>query len=341
LNTKQLQVELRSNKLRTHYLFIGYDDYIARSYLKLLRDAAVSELPVLNDKVYEQKGAEVQDILNELWTLPILSHHRFILISEKALTEELKKAIIGYLDNPNPQSVLVLYLSQVDKRTSFYKAFSKVDSAIEFEKLPYSDLSKWIVSTLAKKNIRIDDDALRYFTQTADYNARESEIDLGYFVSEIDKILSYDPNLTKLTVATLRKTLSSNVNEDIFALSDNILSGNLDRVNAVMAKLAFNKVAPQRIISEITRVMRLLCVIHSESLSLGTPQEQIAKKYGYHPYVVKKTLALKDKFSVAQGKEALKACLNADMQIKFGVMDPQVVCDILVADITAKSFILS
>ncbi len=343
MDSNLLNKELNMNILTLLYLFIAEDDYIADSYIKLIKKKAGNmEFAQLNENYFDAKKTAPSEIIAACNTLPVMAEKRIVIVKDKNVHKysALSAELVQYAKNACPSTVLIVYTNECDKRTSLYKTFNETGKTVEFAKLKNDALAQWIKSTFAKRNYAIADDAVRYMMDSADYGQKDSEIDIGYFANEIDKLCLYDPSKKQITLETVKKVFSVNINEDIFKLTDALIDGDAAAGYKQIHKILYNKTAPQIIIAAIARTMRNLCVIQSRYEN-GKSEAAISKENAIHPYVVKKLIAASKKFSKADGLKALLTLSNLDVMLKTGLSEPETAMLLMVEDICARTFLLA
>jgi DNA polymerase-3 subunit delta len=340
MNYRQLQNELNKNIFSPVYLFVAGDMYIAKSYASLIKKlVAEGDFSSMNINTFDDKAYGAQEIMNAVLTLPVMSDRRYVEIDLDcyAKSAEVMSALAGYAAAPSETTVLILLTSQLPKTSALYKAVAKTGKVVEFEKLTAYELKDWIKNSFEKRGFKIKPDALEYFVEAGEYHSREAGVDTGYFANEIEKIAAYHPGSKEVTVDALRTVSSKNNNEDIFALTDHMLSGNLKGAFYQLDRLIYNKAVPQQVIAQIAGAVRrvAICAYMTQN---GLSQAEIAKKWAYHPYAVKKAVEAGKYFSVKDALNALLALDDADTRIKRGEADPQTELAVVTQAVTSKIF---
>lgn len=353
MDINELKRELAGGIITSLYFFDADDKYLADSYLKIFKTRIASgELGTLNLTVFTERP-EPADVMNALRTLPVLSERRLVVIylsdspkpkaedaaKSKAAADPLSEYLTEYAKNPVESSVLIVFSENADKRRPLYKAFAKYGKVVEFPKPSASRMPKWVEDIFTQRGYSIEPAAVRYLINALDYNSRDSDIDLQYFYNEIDKIIQYNPKSKKIALAAVKKLVSANISQDIFALTDAISSGNLAEANRQVYRLTYNAEAPARIFATIATNMRTIAVCQS-LYSKGMSEADIAKSRGINPYPVKKAIAARADFTAEDALHALLVLANADMLIKRGRLDEYDALVLAVADITSKTFCL-
>lgn len=340
MHYRQLQNELNKNSISPVYLFVAGDEYIAKSYIALMKKRLVEgDFSSMNVNTYDDKFYSAQDIMNTVMTLPIMSEKRIVEIDLDVYMKsaELMNSLSEYAADPAETTVLILLSSQLPKTAPLYKAVSKMGKIVEFEKLSVYELKDWIKNSFEKRGLKINADALDYLIEVGEYHSREANVDTGYFANEIEKIASYDTKAKEITLTAVKNISSKNINEDIFALTDCMVSGNLKGAFRQLDRLIYNKAVPQQIIAQVAGAMKRIAVCAYMTQN-GFSQTEIAKKWGYHPYAVKKAVEAERNFSIKDALCALLVLDDTDVSVKRGETDPQTALSIMTEAIVSKTF---
>lgn len=340
MDSSALNKELNMNIISPLYLFIVDDDYIANSYITLMKKKIGEEFIQLNQNYFEAKKTNPGEVIAACNTLPVLSDKRLVVVRDKNIFHHaaLCGALIEYIKNPCQSTALIVYTNECDKRVSLYKSFLEHGKIVLFEKLKNEALEQWIKNAFNKRGLKIGRDALHYMIEAGDYNHKESEVDIGYYANEIEKLSLYEPTKKEISLESVKKAFSVNINEDIFKLSDAIIDGDISAAHKQIYKLTYNKTAPQVIIAAIARAVRNICICQS-LYEKGKSEVSIAKECGLHPYVVKKSIAVKNRFNVSDGLKSLLVLAKIDVMLKTGLIDADSSLSLLACDIGTKTFL--
>lgn len=171
MDVATLKAKIKSKQLPSYLIFSGdewkvqqiYIEQIAKMTSKEIRRIdCVSDIYVkLRNKSFVQDGV-----------IYIVRDDKELMTSEK-LQQQISSGLLG--DN-----ILIHLLTNVDKRTKFYKAYK--DSIIEFEALSDTMLKKYIL-----KEIKLSERNLQHLIDICEH-------DYGRILLEIDKINRYIEN---------------------------------------------------------------------------------------------------------------------------------------------------
>lgn len=146
---------------------------------------------------------------------------------------------------------------------------------------------------------------------------KKAKWDLGFFETEIDKLIHYKPIGDIVTLQDVEKIVATNEACDVFALCDRISEGNAPAAQKELAALLRSGAGEMRIIAMLARHFRLhaKCLILSKTI---TDYRTIAKEAGTYDFVVRKTLSKQNRITLACAKQALMMLESLECDIKTG-----------------------
>ncbi|MBR6801864.1 MAG: DNA polymerase III subunit delta [Eubacteriaceae bacterium] len=321
---KELKKQLANGIVTGIYLFITEDRYLSDSYISQIEKMTVGpEWKSLNYNYFDLT-TDPSNLIPSLTGMPVMSERRMVVFEfgeikskNDTKTENIINTLTDYLRDPSEYAVLIVSCKNIDKRSAFYKLFKEKGKIAEFKKPKRADFYDWIEGEFSKRGVKANRDVINHIINSVDYNGRESEVDMGYFINEIEKVSMIDPKAKIITLDMARKVVSTGVNADIFKLTDSLTSGDLPGVYKQLYKLSYNNVPSQKTLATIATTMRNIAICQSVYES-GKKEEDIAKEYSINPYVVKTSISMRGMFSYMDALKALKLLSDADMDIKTG-----------------------
>lgn len=151
------------------YLVAGDEAYLAASVVSALKAASVKGgVPGLNDDQYQAGEVDVDRVLSDARTLPMMAKRRFVLVrglerwepkagkSEGKVTDKdpLEK-LLDYAKAPSPSTVLVLLGAGIDKRRKLYTVARSDGFLVACEPLARAELPGWIERRVAVRGCKI------------------------------------------------------------------------------------------------------------------------------------------------------------------------------------------
>jgi len=339
------------------YLF-GEDTFRSRQQLKkMVNKFKADRDPQGYNVVFLDCAKEASGkILSEIQSAPFLAEKRMVVL-ENLLSNNDKNLIGGLVEKIKnkqyPQTNILLFyqgekLSKIKEVSELDKILTKEKFAQEFKNLTGAQLQAWIKKEVEERGGKINNHALNFITQNVG-------LDMWFLNSLIDQLIAYknsynvvlsetkDPDSSQKVQNDKNNTdeeielkdvslfLEENVDDNIFNMVDAIVVGD--------KKQAFRLINKQRELGEddfklmamIVRQFRILIQIKSlfeENENLRS--EEASKILGLHPFVVRKSLSLVKKYSLAKLKNIYNELLEIDIKTKTGVAPQNLLLDFFI-----------
>lgn len=258
-------------------------------------------------------------ILGELLSAPFLAEKRLVVIDNilSSGDEELLAGLSERIKQKKiPESTVALFWQG---ESAGKKAEVKVLQALlqkekyspEFALLKGRELSAWAGKEISTRGGKIAPAALEYLCQNAGG-------EMWLLNSLIDQLINYK-NGEEISYADVELFLEEKADENIFNMVDAVVAGN--------AKLAFKLMDDQRrlgkddgyLFSMILRQFRILLEIRDLfEREENARSEELAKRLGMHPFVVKKSLPLVRRYTMERLRGFYRELLDIDIKTKTG-----------------------
>jgi len=176
-----------------------------------------------------------------------------VRVSGNKLDDPARVALSSYLENPNPDNVLLLTTGKIDKASQSTKWFKHLENLAVFCPVwPVNEqqLPGWIGQRLAQFGISADQDAL-------DLLATRVEGNLLAAAQEVEK-LRMQINSDHIDLALVQNSVADNARFNVFALTDACLSGNTERALRVLWHLRDEGEESLMILAMLCREIRSL-----------------------------------------------------------------------------------
>lgn len=243
---------------------------------------------------------------------------------DKTLIEQLTENFSAW---ENSENIIVFYeggaIDKTLKLTKLFKLLLKSKSQ-EFAPLDNRELTTWVLNHVKEQGGKIGTAAVELLISAVGNN-------LWQLTNELDKLLAYKNNGT-VAEADIKLFVIAKITEDVFGLTDALATG-----NKKMALLRL-KNQEQAGLNEVylttmfIRQFRILAQIKS-LLSNKVPESQIASKLKLHPYVVKKSLPLAAKFTLAKFQNIYRELVELDQKLKSTSIPGQTLLEMFVCKI--------
>lgn len=314
----------------------GKDTFRSRQKLAELRQKFFNEVDPqgYNLKVLSGNEATLEEIIDALNAAPFMASKRMVILEEysrMSLSEKEEASLTeiaeGLLDSETIFAVWEEELNKTQRNQPFFKVLLKSKYVMPFENWNQAQVAGFMAQELRGKGLTITNDALDYLSLAVDDN-------MWLASSELNKLIHYarGADIQEIDKETVELLVSAGARDDIFALVDAVSQG--DRKNAfkrLQEQLAVGSHELQ-IASMLNRQFRLLQQI-KDGLEQGLSQDDIAKNYGIHPYVVKKMSGQAQKIAAEDISRAYNLINQLDATIKSSGLDPAMLLNKTVAEL--------
>ncbi|WP_305768240.1 DNA polymerase III subunit delta [Candidatus Epulonipiscium viviparus] len=298
------------------YLIYGNEEYLKTQQIQKLKAATVSDNDVMNFVTFAGPTCNVETIIDEGETLPFFNAKKFILIKESGLfapgRKDASDRLSDWLKIFPDYICMVFSETQVDKRNKLYKTLITVGSAQEFdfatEAQMFSIINKEFHNPPIEKNV------FSYFISRMPKN-------VGYTLLEFEKLLAYCCH-SPITIAAIDKICTITLEQKIFDLFTKIAQQDSTSAITLYHHLVAQKESPIAMLALIATNYRNIFQIKDLARLKHTPY-QISHQLGLPIYVVNEMLAVSKVYRYQEIKDALKACLTVDRNVKTG-LDEQI-----------------
>ncbi len=319
----------------------GSDTYRSRQYLKKMidkfkveRDPSGYNVVVVDAETTKDGGAILQEIL----TIPFLAERKLIVIQNLLVSKlaDLRTELLTRIEAKNlPEStVIVLWEGVEDVKTKEAKAFLarilEEKYKEHFKPLVGRDLVTWIEQEIHTRGGNIVPAALSYIAQHA-------AADMWYLTHLVDQLLAY-ANGTDITLAHVMEFVEEKVDDSIFNLVDAIVAKKPERVFKMIREQYRSGEDSGYIFAMLVRQFRILLELR-DAIDRGeaVAGETLAKKMKIHPFVVKKTLPMASRYTMAELRRVYEALLDIDTKTKTGAGDQSLLLDIVVGKLVVAT----
>ncbi|HOQ16146.1 MAG: DNA polymerase III subunit delta [Epulopiscium sp.] len=284
------------------------------------------DLEIMNMSLFEGEEITANQVIESAQALPFMNDKRLVIIKNSGFfTAKRKKEaelILQFLDDIPPFICLVFAEENVDKKNKLYKKLSQMKAVVEFQFPKEQDLLNWIEKKFKKYNKEIDRRTSLHLVRTVG----RSMIDLE---NEINKLIAYKED--KINIEDIDKICVKSLEAHIFDLLKAIGYKKTDEALQIYVNLIRNKEAPIKILTMLTRQIRLILQVKYLS-EQGYNAKKITETIQEAFFVVNECLKQAQLFSMDQLKQGLKACLEADLASKTGKMDPGLAVEVLIIE---------
>ena len=334
---KEIKNQIKSGHIKKCYLFFGQEEFLKKSYEEKIKNFMIEpSFEMMNYMYIEDKFITSEKIINFCETIPFFSNKKLIVIKNSGFFKGIKdnniqrendinkeiNIIDEYLKNI-PDNVCIIFSEyEVDKRKKIYKTVLDKGYICEFKTPNENDIINWILKNLKKSNIFID-------KTTASYLIRNSGNKLEILSREIEKLKSYKNENEEVSIIDIDNICTKSIETKIFDLVAKIGEKKPEEAIKIYRNLLSMKEYPTLIFNMIIRQFRMIlqCFL---LLNNGEDLKNISAILGIHDFIVRECLKQSKNFSEHQLKSALRECLDIDLNIKTGKINPEIAIEMII-----------
>jgi DNA polymerase III subunit delta len=299
------------------YLYYANNEFM----LNLTVEEKIKEFNVdpFNIMRYDLLENTSDDILEDLQTVSFFAEKKVIVVKnlneiEKEESESIIHNWVSYFEKPNPDVLLFIVLNELmSDQTPVGEALFKYAFIEKVKDMDKSEYPNFARNLFKKYGYTITDDAV-------DALLERINLDLTLLNQEAEKLMLFAYETKEINERAVLLLVSRNLEENIFELTNALLSKNQTKTIEIFYDLVARNEDPIRILNNIVGKVREL--MHTKLLvEKGYRQDQIAEhfhiKSGRAYYLVKNAQAVN--FQILENH--LKKLSKLDYEIKSGKID--------------------
>lgn len=300
------------------YILYGEEKFLLHKFMNNLKSSiAFSEV---NISIFED-ALDVEAIITACEQIPFSSGKKLVIVKGFPTSNSYLNQYI----NNMPSGLLLVFVSdKIDKKLKFVKGVDKVNGLIEFKKLSYAELRKYIQKELELEGATtMDEPALNELIERSGYYNETTTL---YDINNYIKILSNFKTITKEIVQRMVKESPEN---NVFRLTEVLKSNPREAIKFTRGLLQEHN--PVAIISLLIRHFRILFKI-----KIGSEAE-IDISY----YALKKIGEHKNLYSITEIIDILHICTSHLRMIRSGKMKGDNALEAIVVDLIRRKVYVS
>jgi DNA polymerase-3 subunit delta len=327
------------------YILTGPDDFSLNEALEEIKGGLGDRsLLAPNTSVLDGKQVTPDQLRAVCQAMPFLAEKRLVIVEgllerfeTRAKSGRQKKApktpaqqndykpLVALVDGLPDSTVLVLVDGEIKKGSHLYKELLPRAKVRAFPFLRNDELRQWIKKRIAGEGGSISPPAL-------DLLARLVGSNLWLMAGEVAKLVLYASG-RRIEEDDVRAVVGYSQQASVFAMVDAILESRAGAGQQALQQLLQAGVAPAYLLFMLSRQVRLL-VQTKELVKEGRPEVEIQDRLGLtQEFVWRKTVEQANRYSLGRLKELYHKLLEADLAIKTGKYNDELVLDILVAEL--------
>jgi len=324
MEQKKLMSELKRGVVHKAYLLYGDERFLVAHCAQAIEKAIFGDQTGTKDVFDSTTPAHIITMAAD--NLPFFASHRLIYVRDSKLFASGRKddaeTMANYLPNIPDHTVVVFVESEVDKRSKLYKQMDKTGITVDCQPPTPNELATW-ATRLAQKN------GVTMTTPIASHFVRTVGVDMTALSQEMHKLAAYCGSGNEITVADINTICTQTFESRIFDLTKAMFAGRVSDALAMYQNMLRMKESPIMVLTMIIRQFRII-LLATSAKKKGLTIIQTATAFNLRDFMVSEALEQGRKFTEDQLVGALKFCLKTDVDVKTGVIAPELGVELLI-----------
>lgn len=338
--------DIKGGKIPSLVLLCGKEEYLIKWYTDVLIKKYVSDACRPIDLVtLEGEFLTVEKIKESLETVSLMSERKVVYLPEftpaagkalKGLSDSDINELIEYLPQIPKESLLLITASEQEevknKKNKLRTAVEKYGKVYDFQALSDNQLKNFIEKRFVNAGKSYSPSVISMIMSESGYGNKAIDYSLYNLENDLTKIVAHAGGSGEITAADVRGVLSSNPENNVFAMLDAIGRNRKDEALKLLDNLLNAGTPVFNLLRLITGQLELiLCVKEMKDERLSAAQMQ--KILGVHQFRIKKAMAVTGQYSMKDLRNTLCAAYEVDENIKTGLMDGRLALEYFISKI--------
>lgn len=302
------------------YLFTGEEKYVVSTKIhRVISDSEASEFDVIT---YDLEEVNLSSAITDALTLPFISKKKVVLIKNptflgyKSPINHDIKALEKYINNPMESTILIIDASgmKINDKSKILDTLKAKVICNDTKPIDETIFSGWISRQCGFSGVVIREDAIKQFIKMVGYK------DLTNAKTEIDKLINYVGEKGVITKDDVNKVVTKEISNDIFALTNAILSLDKEKIIKTYLDLISLDNDINVIISMVTKTIREYLLTKC-FLDEGIKQQELANRMRVSPQRAYHLIKNSKDIDKETFEEYVTKLGDLDYKIKSGQVD--------------------
>ena len=247
--------------------------------------------------------AAFERLQESLQSPPFLAAKKLVVLRAPGANKQFAEAAETLLVAVPDTTDVIIVEPKLDKRSVYYKALKKIADMREAPVLDEPGLARWLAETAKEQGGTLSPADARFLVERVG-------ADQQLVARELDKLLTYDMNVTRESIQLLTELTPQG---KIFDLLEVAFAGKLDRVLALYHDQREQKVDPSQIIALLAWQLKILAILKAAG---GRDEREIMSTAKLSPYTIQKSQAIARHIRLDQLKAMIARLLALDVRSK-------------------------
>ena len=312
LKAEQLDNHLSRDALASVYLISGDESLLVQEASDQIRASAVEQGFADRELFHTDSNFDWNQVLTEANSLSLFSAKKIleIRITNGKPGDKGSRLIQEYLDNPNPDTLLLMIAPKLDAssvRSKWVKLIESTGIFIQIWPVTPAQLPRWIGNRLKLAGIRANSQAIEILADRVEGNLLAA-------VQEIEKLKLLVPD-GDVDAKTMSTVVADSARYDVFSLVDKALAGDAQSASRTLRGLRDEGSEATVILWSLTREIRTLLTV-SEAHSQGEHLDWALKNAGVWDKRKPLVKSAARRLRPATLRQMLRLCGGIDRAIK-------------------------
>ena len=310
------------------HLLVGTERLFIDRATVALRRASVGEGDPWNEETFQAKTASAAQIVDAARTVPMMGGMRFVLVRGlHELPDKEHERLAEYFTKPVDSCCMVLTADKLDGRSKLMKVAKQRDYVCDVQPLKPAAMRSFATREARRRELRIDDAAVSALVDSIG-------TDISALDDALERLALYVGDKQPITVSAVEACVSRVRVESIWALVDAVSARDQRTALKAAASLLDDREPPLRILSLLSRQLRLLGRAR-QALDAGATPDAAAAAAGAPPFKARELANAARRMNLQQLSRAFRVLCEADLIQKGGKCPPDIALEATVIALTS------
>ncbi len=314
--------------IRSVYFFHGGESYLIEDLINKIKTVVVDEnIKDFNFDHFYGDEADPAQIINTASSFPMMTDKRLVLIEDvQRLSQKGKDMIASYVQSPSDFCVLICTSGKADMRQKFYSTLNKNSVVYEARPLYENHAEAWLQRFFSERKISVTPGFIASLIE-------KNGTDLWSLHNEAEKIITYSWGKERLDKEDALVLGGDSRTFTIWNLTDSVGRKDRGQAQRILANLLENGQSAAGLIIQLQKRMFLLLRI--QLYRRANPGGNIATAFHLTGFFARIYLEQAEHFKIPELRRIIRVLLEADLMLKSGFLQPQLLLTVLIHELTA------
>lgn len=318
---KKIKQHIKEDRYPNIYLLYGEEHYLVRTYKNMLKEAICQE-ESMNYSYYEGKDVSVNELKDVAAAPPFFAERRLIIVENSGFFKTSSDPVVDILKDLPDTTHIVFVEAEVDKRNKVFKTVNERGYVCEMKQQTEEDLRRWAGKIFLEAGKQITNNDMNKFLGG-------TGLEMDNIYNEAMKLIAYCLERNVITATDIDEVCSTRTVDRVFEMIQAMALRKTDEVMRLYGDLLALKEPPLKILALMGRQFAQLMAV-KKLYADGCDGSTIANRLGIRPYFISKYIAQAKGYSLAELKQAVDDCVDAEHRIKSGQTEDKYAVDLLI-----------